>query len=57
MKKRYIIIDQCCCRSVSALIAYSVISGKEKEIILEAQVEQGVFEIAVMVTGELQAIE
>lgn len=39
-----------------ALILFSVMSGKEKEIVLETEVEQGPFEIAVMVTGELQAI-
>jgi len=41
---------------ILALVLYSVLSGKEKEVVLEAQVEQGKFEIAVMVTGELQAI-
>ncbi len=41
---------------IVALIIYSAVSGKEKEILLETQVEQGPFEIAVMVTGELQAM-
>jgi multidrug resistance efflux pump len=41
---------------ILALVLYSVLSGKEKEVILEATVDQGSFEIAVMVTGELQAI-
>ena len=41
---------------ILALVLYSVLSGKEKEVVLETQVEQGKFEIAVMVTGELQAI-
>jgi HlyD family secretion protein len=41
---------------IVALVLYSVLSGKEKEIVLETSVEQGAFEIAVMVTGELQAI-
>ena len=41
---------------IVALVLYSVLSGKEKEVVLETEVEQGVFEIAVMVTGELQAI-
>ncbi len=41
---------------LAALVLYSVLSGKEKEIVLETEVEQGEFEIAVMVTGELQAI-
>lgn len=38
------------------LIIYSAMSGSEKEVVLETQVERGQFEIAVMVTGELQAI-
>jgi len=41
---------------VVALIIYSAVSGKEKAVILETKVEQGPFEIAVMVTGELQAL-
>lgn len=41
---------------ILALVLYSVLSGKEKEVVLEAVVEQGKFEIAVMVTGELEAI-
>jgi len=41
---------------IVALVLYSALSGKEKEVVLETEVEQGVFEIAVMVTGELQAI-
>jgi len=41
---------------ILALVIYSVLSGKEKEVVLESQVEQGKFEIAVMVTGELEAI-
>jgi len=41
---------------VLILVIYSVLSGKEKEVVLETQVEQGKFEIAVMVTGELEAI-
>ncbi|MCK5692356.1 MAG: efflux RND transporter periplasmic adaptor subunit [Bacteroidales bacterium] len=41
---------------IVALVLYSALSGKEKEIVLETEVEQGTFEIAVMVTGELQAI-
>lgn len=39
-----------------ALILFSVLSGKEKEMVLETEVEYGRFEISVMVTGELQAI-
>ena len=41
---------------IAALVLYSVLSGKEKEIVLETEVQLGQFEIAVMVTGELQAI-
>ena len=39
-----------------ALILFSVLSGKEKEMVLETEVEYGRFEISVVVTGELQAI-
>jgi HlyD family secretion protein len=41
---------------ITALILYSALSGKEKEMVLETEVQYGTFEIAVMVTGELQAI-
>lgn len=41
---------------LTALILYSVLSGKEKDMVLETEVQYGKFEIAVMVTGELQAI-
>ncbi|MCP4310761.1 MAG: HlyD family efflux transporter periplasmic adaptor subunit [Bacteroidetes bacterium] len=41
---------------IAALILYSAMSGKEKEIVLETAVQYGSFEIAVMITGELQAI-
>ncbi|HDR68647.1 MAG TPA: HlyD family efflux transporter periplasmic adaptor subunit, partial [Bacteroidaceae bacterium] len=41
---------------LAALILYSILSGKEKSMILETEVQYGRFEIAVMVTGELQAI-
>ncbi len=41
---------------ITALIIYSAISGKEKAVVLETEVQYGTFEIAVMVTGELQAI-
>ena len=41
---------------LTALILYSVLSGKEKEIVLETEPQLGRFEIAVMITGELQAI-
>ena len=42
---------------IAALIVYSVLSGKDKVIVLETEVQFGTFEIAVMVTGELQAIK
>jgi len=41
---------------LAALILYSVLSGKEKDILLETEVQEGRFEISVKVTGELQAI-
>jgi multidrug resistance efflux pump len=41
---------------MTALILFSVLSGKEKELVLETEVQYGRFEISVMVTGELQAI-
>jgi len=41
---------------IAALVLYSVLSGKEKDIVLETKVQYGQFEIAVMITGELQAI-
>jgi multidrug resistance efflux pump len=41
---------------IVVLVLYSMLSGTEKEVVLETRVEQGEFEIAVMVTGELQAI-
>jgi multidrug resistance efflux pump len=41
---------------ITALILYSVLSGKEKEIVLETEPQLGRFEISVMITGELQAI-
>ncbi|MFH0756699.1 MAG: efflux RND transporter periplasmic adaptor subunit [Bacteroidota bacterium] len=41
---------------ITALIIYSALSGKEKTTFLETEVQYGTFEIAVMVTGELQAI-
>ena len=56
MKKRTILAIVVPVVLIVALVLYSALSGKEKEIVLETKVEQGVFEIAVMVTGELQAI-
>lgn len=41
---------------IAALVLYSVLSGKDKEIVLETEVQYGQFDIAVMITGELQAI-
>jgi len=41
---------------IGALILYSVLSGKEKNTVLETEVAYGQFEITVMVTGELEAI-
>jgi len=56
MKKRTILAIVVPVVLIAALLLYSALSGKEKEIVLETEVEQGAFEIAVMVTGELQAI-
>lgn len=55
MKKRYLIPIIVVTTAILALIVYSAVSGKEKEQVLETEVERGEFEIAVMVTGELQA--
>jgi len=56
MKKRTIIAIVVPSVLIIALVIYSVLSGKEKEVILETEVQEGQFEISVMVTGELQAI-
>ena len=56
MKRRTLIAILIPVVLIGALILYSVLSGKEKAVVLETVVEQGDFEIAVMVTGELQAI-
>ena len=56
MKKRTILAIVVPVVVIVALVLYSALSGKEKEVVLETKVEQGTFEIAVMVTGELQAI-
>ena len=56
MKRRTILAILIPVTLIVALVLYSVLSGKDKEVLLETQVEQGEFEIAVMVTGELQAI-
>ena len=41
---------------IAALVLYSALSGKEKDVVLETEVQFGEFDIAVMITGELQAI-
>lgn len=56
MKKRTLLAIVVPVTLIVALVLYSVLSGKEKEVVLETEVVQGEFEIAVMVTGELQAI-
>ncbi|MCD4710833.1 MAG: efflux RND transporter periplasmic adaptor subunit [Bacteroidales bacterium] len=56
MKKRTILAIVVPSVLIIALVLYSALSGKEKEVVLETVVIQGEFEIAVMVTGELQAI-
>ncbi len=56
MKKRTILAIVVPVVLIVALVLYSALSGKDKEVVLEIEVEQGVFEIVVMVTGELQAI-
>lgn len=56
MKRRTLIAVIATVIAVLALILYSAMSGKEKEIVLETEVQYGTFEIAVMITGELQAI-
>jgi multidrug resistance efflux pump len=56
MKRRTLIAIIIPVLVLTALILFSVLSGKEKEMVLETEVELGRFEISVMVTGELQAI-
>lgn len=56
MKRKTLITIVATAVVVVALIFYSAMSGKEKEIVLETEVQYGSFEIAVMITGELQAI-
>ena len=56
MKRRTILAIVIPVTLIVALVLYSALSGKEKEVVLETRVEEGAFEIAVMVTGELQAI-
>lgn len=56
MKRRPLIITIIIAVAVVGLIIYSAVSGKEKNVVLETEVVKGPFEIAVMVTGELQAL-
>ena len=56
MKKKPLIITISIAVFVVGILIYSGMSGKEKEVILETQVKRGRFEIAVVVTGELQAL-
>jgi len=56
VKKKTLIITIALTAFVIGILIYSGISGKEKEVILETEVQRGEFEIAVVVTGELQAM-
>ncbi|MEN8202677.1 MAG: efflux RND transporter periplasmic adaptor subunit [Bacteroidota bacterium] len=56
MKKRTLLAIIVPTVLIAALVIYSVLSGKEKDIVLETKVQFGQFDIAVMITGELQAI-
>ena len=56
MKKRTLLAILVPVALIAALVIYSVLSGKNKEIVLETEVQFGQFNIAVMITGELQAI-
>ncbi len=56
MKKKTLIAIVIPVVLIAAMILYSALSGKEKIVVLETEVQYGEFEIAVMVTGELQAI-
>ena len=56
MKKKPLIITITIAIVVVGILIYSGLSGKEKEVILETEVQRGRFEIAVVVTGELQAL-
>jgi len=56
MKRKPLIVTISIAAFVVIIIVYSVLSGKEKEVVLETKAEKGQFEIAVMVTGELQAL-
>jgi HlyD family secretion protein len=56
MKRKPLIVTISIAVIVVIIIVYSAFSGKEKELILETEVERGRFEISVVVTGELQAL-
>jgi HlyD family secretion protein len=57
VKRKPLIITIALTAVVIGILIYSGISGKEKEVILETEVQRGRFEIAVVVTGELQALK
>jgi multidrug efflux pump subunit AcrA (membrane-fusion protein) len=56
VKKKHIIIISAVAVVLVGILIYSGLSGKEKEVVLETKLEHGRFEIAVVVTGELQAL-
>ncbi len=56
MKKKPLIIAIALALFVIGILIYSALSGKEKEVMLETEVQRGQFEVAVVVTGELQAL-
>ncbi|MEX0986630.1 MAG: efflux RND transporter periplasmic adaptor subunit [Bacteroidales bacterium] len=56
MKKKPLIVTIVIAILIALLIVYSIFSGKEKEVILETEVQKGRFDVTVVVTGELQAL-
>ncbi len=56
MKRRTLITIIIAASILAIIIIYSIFSGKEKAVILETEATRGRFEVAVMVTGELQAL-
>lgn len=56
MKRKTLITIIIAAVILAIIIIYSIFSGKEKTVILETEATQGRFEVAVMVTGELQAL-
>ncbi|MEX0983337.1 MAG: efflux RND transporter periplasmic adaptor subunit [Bacteroidales bacterium] len=56
MKRKHVIITIAIAVVLVGILIYSGLSGKEKEVVLETELERGRFEIAVVVTGELQAL-